>query len=76
MFRNVDASREEGLEGYSYFNKHGDLEYVKLGIEGRTVEILGDEDEGAAIYKEDIPKLIKALEAAYSHLMCKTVTVK
>ncbi|MGZ8888085.1 MAG: hypothetical protein ACXW1D_00850 [Halobacteriota archaeon] len=68
MYKNVD---EEGsaYEGFSYKNLHGHLEYVKLlGDYNDLVEISLDLDgPGTEIYKKDIPKLIRALQAAYDY---------
>ena len=65
MFKRVDITGNEKLEGFSYINKEGDEETVSLS-NGSLVYIEIGEDV-CCIYKEDIPKLIKALEAVYNY---------
>jgi hypothetical protein len=67
MFKRVDIVDNEKLKGFSYINKDGDEESVSLpvGLYG-LVDISVDDNE-VRVYKEDIPKLIKALEAVYNY---------
>jgi hypothetical protein len=65
----VDGSgRYSSDKEFAYTNESGDCEWVSLfGGEFGIIQINTDDgiDESAAIYIQDIPKLIKALEAAY-----------
>lgn len=67
MFKRVDSTEQinDLLEGFSYLNKGGCEETVSLS-NGSLVHIEAGEDV-CCIYKEDIPKLIKALEAVYNY---------
>lgn len=67
MFRKVDVEvgETEELEGFCYANKNGFTERVTFKSRG-VVRIEDSNEDGMSdIYIEDIPKLIKALEAAY-----------
>jgi hypothetical protein len=64
MFKRVDA--EETVSGFSYENRHGNIECVKLG-ESCVQAIYEDGCEISLFFYEDIPKLIKALQAAYDY---------
>lgn len=67
MYKNIDDENPT-YEGFYYCNKFGHKEYVKLHSIENIVEItLELEDDGTQIYKEDIPKLIRALQAAYDY---------
>lgn len=66
MYKQVDLEEVEvELEGFSYLNKHGTEEYVKFYPNSQfgMIQILYN----VGIFIEDIPKLQKALEAAYNH---------
>lgn len=69
MFVRVDDdSIKEEINGYAYANKNGDIETVS--IEGHYKDIItlkDSEGDEICVYKDDIQKLIKALEAAYNH---------
>jgi len=74
MFKRVDITGNERLEGFSYINKDGDEESVSLpdGIDVVTISVdnyktYSVDNYKTYIYKEDIPKLIKALEAVYNY---------
>lgn len=63
MYKRVDDSEE--IEGFSYENKEFDLAIVSYQDDD-LIQI----DEGGLttlVYTEDIPKLIKALQAAYDY---------
>ncbi len=65
MYQRVDIEGGNTLEGFEYHNKDGESEYVH--IDGRNCDVITVADSGAAtiaIYTKDIPKLIKALQAA------------
>ncbi len=65
MYTRVDVGGKiEHHEGYSYENSDGDLEYVTTPDEGGIVDLIID-DGKVLIYRNDIPKLIKALQATY-----------
>ena len=66
MFVRVDEADKEPIEGFSYFNLDGDEEQVALC--GNCVNIVDSMFDFASVYVEDIPKLIKALQAAYDHI--------
>jgi len=66
MFKRVDVTGDEKLDGFSYINKDGVEESVSLPDGGDVVAISVDNYK-TYIYKEDIPKLIKALEAVYNY---------
>ena len=68
MFKRVDITGNEKLEGFSYINKDGDEEFVSLPVgPSNVITLLFTDGEDVYIYKEDIPKLIKALEAVYNY---------
>lgn len=67
MFKRVDIYESTPTEGYSYLNGCGNEEFVKLWDCNSGVFIQDDDGNEAAILKEDIPKLVRALQAAYSH---------
>lgn len=56
-----------GVTGYSYSNKNDDIETVEMM---HTYVIISDSSlDTSEIYYEDIPNLIKALQAAYDYKM-------
>lgn len=66
MFKSVDEESIDEIEGFSYLNKDGDKEFVEL--DWSYVVLRGGGGDGLdAIYYEDIPKMILALQAAYDH---------
>ena len=68
MFKRVDIDSNEKLEGFSYLNQDGDEETVSLPVgPSNVITLLFTDGEKVYIYKEDIPKLIKALEAVYNY---------
>lgn len=69
MYISVDEQEHSGtVEGFQYTNKNGDTEKVRI-YNSVIVEIhVDDSDQQVAIYTVDIPKLIKALEAAKNHI--------
>lgn len=65
MYKKIDETIER-IEGFEYSNKFGAIERVKFLHD--TVVFEDDEgDELRAFYLDDIPKLIKALQAAYDY---------
>lgn len=58
-------------EKFGYINQSGVVEYVSVIKEFEDIVSLRDEfnSELADIYVEDIPKMIKALQAAYNFAM-------
>lgn len=64
MYKRVDAPQSD-LEGFSYLNKNGNEEYVK--VENTNWANIFIIDGGVDVYYEDIPNLIKALQAAYDY---------
>lgn len=68
MFKRVDITGNERIEGFSYINKDGDEESVSLPDgPSNVITLLFTDGEDVYVYKEDIPKLIKALEAVYNY---------
>lgn len=67
MFKRVDVADNEKLEGFSYINEDGDEESVSLPVGPRNIVTISIERCDLVVYKEDIPKLIKALEAVYNY---------
>jgi hypothetical protein len=66
MFKRVDREvQPENIEGYSYENKHGYEE--KVVMKEGWVNVTQSDETFIEIYYEDIPNLIKALQAAYKH---------
>jgi len=51
---------------FAWHDRHGDVEFVKT--DHGNVEICNSQQDSILIYEEDIPKLIKALEAAYTQI--------
>jgi hypothetical protein len=69
MFINIGEKPAEPIEGFVYTNRSGDEEFVHVGPHvGDGVDIEDSTTKKVTIFTEDIPKLIKALQAAYSHL--------
>lgn len=68
MFIPVVEDGSNEVEGFSYTNINGNVEKVHLntGLSYVTLTDIGENDFD--VYKEDIPKLIKALQAAYNHV--------
>lgn len=71
MYKRVDGTvlEEPSFDGFSYINKDGKEESVEinLGIFD-VVSINLYCCEKAHVYLEDIPNLIKALQATYNHI--------
>jgi hypothetical protein len=66
MLKRVDVE-ETPVTGYSFKNKNGNLEFVKI-LPGQDVMVIVDSgQQEASVWKSDIPLLIKALQAAYEH---------
>lgn len=66
MFKRVDAEEMDELQGFEYENQCGDKERVVLEFDGvRLTEM--DNEPLSLIFYEDIPNLIKALQAAFVH---------
>lgn len=67
MFKRVDVTGNEKLEGFSYLNQGGDEEYVSLPAGPSNIVTISIDRGDSVVYKDDIPKLIKALEAVYNY---------
>lgn len=71
MFIDIEDNSPAPVEGYCYTNRDGSMEYVRLGTAnqqfGDTIYIEDNLEQSCEIYTKDIPKLIKALQAAYNH---------
>lgn len=69
MYKRVDNGAEDQIvQGFSYSNKVGVIEYVEMHDwkeSNAHVGINDGDEESCYIFKEDIPKLILALQAAY-----------
>ena len=66
MFKRVDAEETDELQGFEYENQCGDKERVVLEFDGvRLTEM--DDGPLCIVFYEDIPNLIKALQAAFVH---------
>lgn len=67
MFKRIEIESNEVIEGFSYQENDGELEYVIMDYSGRchSVDIKNSGEDVTTIYKADIPKLILALQAAY-----------
>ena len=64
----VDEIANDGKFGYT--NNDGDIEFVK-STHGWGIVDFHVDDNVVSIYKEDIPKLIKALQAAQKYAESK-----
>ena len=66
MFKRVDVEETDELQGFEYENQCGDKERVVLEFDGVK---LTEMDDGPLyiVFYEDIPNLIKALQAAFVH---------
>lgn len=69
MFKFVDDGADTPISGYAYINLDGIVENVGL-LNGDIVHI-NVSGEYVAIYVNDVPKLILALQAAYDHVKGK-----
>lgn len=67
MFIDVTETLNENIEGWTYENKQGDTEYVKI-FNQDIIEIKDADEARAYIYVADIDKLIRALQHAKAHL--------
>lgn len=67
MFKRVDIAANEKLEGFSYLNQDGDEESVSLPAGSSNIVTISIDRGDSVVYKDDIPKLIKALEAVYNY---------
>lgn len=67
MFKRVDVTGDEKLDGFSYINQDGDEESVSLPAGPSNLVTIYIDRGDSVVYKEDIPKLIKALEAVYNY---------
>lgn len=68
MFKRVDVDNDV-IEGFSYFNRTNNEERVEINRSGAYIKLKEGEDQDMSIvYFQDIPKLIKALQAAYDHI--------
>jgi hypothetical protein len=66
MFKRVDEQEPRvQIDGFSYMNTNGSLEYVHCGT--GIIEVEDSSGGKAVIWREDVPKLILALQAAYDH---------
>lgn len=61
----VDSGKLEVITEWGYINKRGNSEYVNAGEPLAVSLHTMDDDPLHEIYYEDIPNLIKALQAAY-----------
>lgn len=69
MFVRVDdPETESAIEGFSYLSKSGYEESVRLSAASYVSIYESNDAQHVDIYNEDIPKLIKALQAAYDHI--------
>ncbi len=71
MYKSVDQPSEQNIEGFSYMNKNGKTELVVLYQNWVSLAFEEDMSDMNQIYYQDIPKTIKALEAAHAHWMRK-----
>lgn len=67
-YKRVDD--DEVIEGFSYLNKKGKIETVSVdnGVGAVCITVVGgegDSQDKAWVWADDIPNLIKALQAAY-----------
>ena len=53
-------------EKFGYTNQTGNTEYIEVRASESSVKIVEADGDCVYIYNEDIPKLIKALQAAYN----------
>ena len=72
MYKRIDDVQEQKVVGYSFVDGEGDICYVTLPTNEWEYLIAIGWEEGFGNHrivfaKNDIPKLIKALEAAYNH---------
>lgn len=68
MRKVIGKTDNEKIEGYCFTDKDGDEFYVDICGVTRFVELgVANRSLRVNMYKEDIPLLIKVLEAAYNH---------
>ena len=69
MFKRIDAKEgDTAIEGFSYMNSDDQEERVSIVGEDNIVNLeYTYEQPMSSVYVDDIPKLIKALQAAYNH---------
>jgi hypothetical protein len=68
MLKNVEDSNNEKIEGYYFVDKDGSEFIVRISeTSSEIVEISADDITSFGLYKKDIPRFIKVLEAAYAH---------
>lgn len=69
-YKRVDTIEPREYDGYSYINRDGAEEFITMKFTYKHDQYVEIEDDCGAvvkIYRQDIPSLIKALEAAYNH---------
>lgn len=67
MFKRVDDEVGGKLEGFSYLSSAGREEFVELCSWDDTIVSLYADGSKIELYVDDIPNMIKALQAAYDH---------
>ena len=68
MFKRIDEKHEK-IVGYSYANQDGEIEKVKVVdyTDICAIVLISPDETTVHVYREDIPNLVKALQAAYDH---------
>ena len=65
MVDNTEASKKTE-EKFGYIDQTGGIDYVEVRASENSVRIVEADGDCVYIYNEDIPKMIKALQAAYN----------
>lgn len=63
----VDSDKLEVVTEWGYLNKNGVIEYVDASESFAVCMYCSDKNVLNEIYYEDIPNMIKALQAAYNY---------
>ena len=61
----VDQEERKSVNEFAYYNRDNEVEVVKTYAGGSVADLTLD-NRTIHIYSEDIPNLIKALQAAYN----------
>jgi len=66
MLKNVEGVNDEDIEGYYFEDEDGD-EFQVILVAGPIASVVCKDFCEMMMYKKDIPRFIKVLEAAYNH---------
>ena len=66
VYKRIDIDEDAEYSGFSYMNGDGYEEYVEFSHDDNVLW-LGNDVDGFPVYVDDVPNLIKALQAVYDY---------